>query len=265
MIDTVCKHVIAKLKINKFVETGTYKGETLSQVSMWFSKLHPEFGKIKKMSIHWKTYMVYPIFKDSLSNSNYKMYSVEFNPDFYRNAKAVFASNPNIILKNQSSQRFLQESIDSGVLSRDDRCFFFLDAHWEEYWPLRDELTQILKLPRFVVAIDDFAVPGHPEFSFDSYKNIACNWDYVKDLFKDKDVSVYYPFKPNRNLRGWVLIISGYSDKELTFLNDLPLSTKPDSIKSFKSKNSLRSIVLQSPVLTRIARFSLVIISYFKR
>jgi len=264
MIAAVCKQVIANLKINKFIETGTFKGETLSQVSLWFSKLHPEFGKIQKMSIHWKTYMVYPVFKGASAASNFKIYSIEFNPDFYQNAKAVFASNPNIILENQSSEQFLRKSIDNGILSKDDSCFFFLDAHWEEYWPLRDELTQVLKLPRFVVAIDDFAVPGHPEFVFDSYKDIACNWDYIKDLFRDKNVSVYYPIKPNRNLRGWVLIISGYTQEELAFLNALPLSTKPDSVKSFKSKNNFRSIILRSPILTRTARFMLVILAYLR-
>ena len=47
MIDTLCKVVLDRMNIDRFVETGLYQGSTLALVSRWFSELHPEeFGMI---------------------------------------------------------------------------------------------------------------------------------------------------------------------------------------------------------------------------
>jgi hypothetical protein len=50
-----------------------------------------------------------------------------------------------------------------------DPTLFYLDAHWEEYLPLRDELQLIYNnFPRAVVLVDDFKVDDDLGYGFDS-------------------------------------------------------------------------------------------------
>lgn len=51
-----------------------------------------------------------------------------------------------------------------------ETVFIYLDAHWEEDLPLREEL-EIIKAtwPRAVVMIDDFQVPGDSGYAYDDY------------------------------------------------------------------------------------------------
>lgn len=234
MIDVLCKLIISGLLINKFVETGIYEGETTAQVAIWFSEFYPQFGKIKKLVIDgaknrnpWNTYIPYPVFEESKPCS-YKIYAVEKDLGYYRRAKKLFSSNRNIIINPGSSELFLEGLIEHDVAAVYDSIFFFLDAHPfspnTEYWPLRDEIKQILRLPKFAIVVDDFAVPGRPECQYIKYsEDKACNWEYIRYLFQCRSVSVYYPMKSNRDFCGWALIISGYSQDETRFLDKLPL------------------------------------------
>jgi len=56
-----------------------------------------------------------------------------------------------------------------------DRPLLYLDAHWREAWPLRDELTSVR---RGVVAIDDFFI-GHDRFGYDQYDGVVCGPELV--------------------------------------------------------------------------------------
>lgn len=233
MIDIFCKPVIEQLKIDRFIETGAHQGESLARVSVWFSELYPEFGKIDRLVLtaarpptRWSSSIPYPVFTDC-QQSSYKIYSVEIDPESHNTIKSLFSSNRNIVFACESSEKYLRHLIDSKTIDATHNCFFYLDAHWGEYWPLRDEIKQILRLSRFVISIDDFKVPGHREFGYDSYGGKDCCWAYVKDLFSGKKVNVYYPRRSNRDNRGWVLIFHGYSRTQLRFLNKLPLFERP--------------------------------------
>src|SRR5690606_9109664 len=67
-----------------------------------------------------------------------------------------------------------------------DKVFFFLDAHWEDFNPLLDELSIIAKYGfKPIIAIHDFKVPGRPELGFDTYKDIIYEWDWIKDSIEE--------------------------------------------------------------------------------
>jgi hypothetical protein len=224
----VYRDVIAQLKINKFVETGTFVGETVAQVSGWLSELDPSFGQIigKRPSTRLAHYdpertVEYPIFAETERGST-TLYSIDNDADRHRHLVALFADNPNIQIVQSSSQLFLQQAIETGELGADDRCFFYLDAHWGEYWPLRDEIREILKLKRAVIAIDDFVVPRHPFYGFDVYRTNVCGWYYIDDLFESVEPIVYYPREANPHGRGNVLIFVGYEREELELMRELP-------------------------------------------
>jgi len=273
VIDIFCKAVIDGLHINKFIETGTFAGETIAQVSLWFAELHPEFGQIEKLVITgakgsnpWNTYITYPVFKATSRESNFKIYSVDSNSELYQTAKEIFSSNSNIILACQSSEQFLKELVDSESIDKEDNCFFYLDAHWGKYWPLHDEIRQVLRLKRFAIVIDDFAVPGYPEFGYDVYGYDACDWNYIKNLFRKRQVLIYYPMRANQDGRGWVLIISGYPQESLAFLDKVPLfASNFRGIFVKKTKIWLWNLVLRNRILHRGAKAILSTAARFKR
>ncbi len=79
---------------------------------------------------------------------------------------------------------------------------FYLDAHWEAYWPLRDEIEEISKTHRdnCIIMIDDIKVPGRPDIGFDWSGGDECSYEYVKDKL-EKAFSEYnfYYVLPKRN------------------------------------------------------------------
>jgi hypothetical protein len=219
VIDELLKAVITNLKINKFVETGTLDGETVALVARWFAGESNDFGTIEKLTLNpIDTTIAYPIFSATNKNSRYKMYSVDINSQKAAHAKEVFASNPNITVECGNSPAFLKHLIESKSISTVDNTMFFLDAHWNRYWPLRDEIKEILRLPSFAIVVDDFVVPGHPDFGCDSYGWDVCSWDYIKGLFRGRNVVKLYPVRSNRDDRGWVLILSGFDKKGIAKL-----------------------------------------------
>lgn len=61
-----------------------------------------------------------------------------------------------------------------------DKCIFFLDAHWESYWPINDEIRTITK-NLGVIIVHDFVVPGHPELGFDTYHGQPFTYDFIRE------------------------------------------------------------------------------------
>jgi len=74
----------------------------------------------------------------------------------------------------------------------------FLDAHWENYWPVKDELnTLIEKDVRPIICIHDFFVPGGnifvdkygkrirsndgSKFGYDQYNGVALDLNYITE------------------------------------------------------------------------------------
>lgn len=71
------------------------------------------------------------------------------------------------------------------------RPLFYLDAHWNEDWPLERELDAI---ERGVVVVDDFDI-GDARFSFDEYQGTKCGPDFLK-RFAAK-IPAFYVNNPN--------------------------------------------------------------------
>ena len=74
---------------------------------------------------------------------------------------------------------------------------FYLDAHWEDSLPLAEEVEIVLlRFKRFVIMIDDFAVPGDEGYTYDDYglgKRLS-----LRDFPFHKDLRVRV-FSPNRH------------------------------------------------------------------
>jgi hypothetical protein len=230
MIHPLCRDIITNLKIDRFIETGTFSGETVSIVSEWLQELDPDFGTAgaRKQNEYLTQFTnngrvpSYPVFNGSKESSKVKLYSVDVDERKQSALTLVFNSNPNIKLICASSEKFLKDSVDKSLFNDNQNCFFYLDAHWGKYWPLRDEIREILRLKRSVIVIDDFSIPFRWNVGFDVYKFKACSWFYIRNLFKGYPVIVYYPRKANADGRGFIFMFIGYEKEELKFMDQLP-------------------------------------------
>ena len=74
------------------------------------------------------------------------------------------------------------------------RTLFYLDAHWEEHLPLRNELELISrKFNLWIAVIDDFNVPGDDGYGFDNYgAGQILNMDYIRQC-KINNAAIFFP------------------------------------------------------------------------
>jgi glycosyltransferase involved in cell wall biosynthesis len=118
-----------RLPLAAFVETGTYRGDSLERVRPFFERLH----------------------------------SVESSPRFFHEAAARFAGDPAVDIRQGDSAEYLTDLSKS---LREIPTLFWLDAHWCQdegtagegsQCPLVRELNAIGALhPESVVLVDDF-------------------------------------------------------------------------------------------------------------
>jgi hypothetical protein len=166
------RQIIHALKIENIVETGTFRGTTTE----WFA----QFG------IPVDTVEVY-----------------ERNFIFSKERLAKLA---NVRTTLDSSVSFLTKRAPSSA-----RHLFYLDAHWENYLPLRDELRLISdRYPNAIVLIDDFQVPGDDGYGYDNYGvDNALTLEYVAHS-NLPPFSIFLPATPAREetgfKRGWVVL-----------------------------------------------------------
>lgn len=135
--------------ITSAVETGTYLGNTTVFLSLLFDEV----------------------------------YTVEVVEETYHKTSSRLKDFPNVQCLIGSSENVLAQLLPK---LRGKRVLFYLDAHWDHHWPLRDELKEIAKTHynNCVIIIDDFKVPGRQEIPFDKYKENECSLEYIKDQLK---------------------------------------------------------------------------------
>lgn len=77
-----------------------------------------------------------------------------------------------------------------------DDTFIFLDAHWGNHCPLKEELTAIANAGiKPVIAIHDFVVPDYPELGYDSINGQPFTYEWLKPeivAIYGKDYKYYY-------------------------------------------------------------------------
>lgn len=140
--------------ITSIIETGTYQGHTTLLLGELFPSRH--------------------------------IYSCELTNAHYLTAKKNTKNKPNITLFNLSSPQFLNKIIHTNLIG--ELPLFFLDAHWLDHWPLEKELSIITsRLKTAIIIIDDFKVPGHPRFAYDTYDENACAVDLLKKSLNKKN------------------------------------------------------------------------------
>jgi hypothetical protein len=143
-----------------FVETGTFRGTTTILAARLFG------GRIWSCELDFRSWLI---------------------------AWVRCLPYRKINIARQDSRRFLRGM--TSRLARDEVPMFYLDAHWNEDLPLREELDLILATwPRCIVVIDDFEVPGQPGFKFDVYGDAKLSLDLLRQGgMPDSGAVAYFP------------------------------------------------------------------------
>jgi len=174
-----------------FIETGTNVGSTLAYVARSYPHLI--------------------------------CYSCEPDLNAFLEAKRNVGDRENVYLFNETSQIFLQRLTEHSPEIFQKSCMFWLDAHGYGFeWPLREEIAFITdRFSTAFILIDDFKVPGNPQFSYDRYRRQECTFEYIKSALNPSQLyHVIYPdYKEHTSafhpLIGWVLIYFGSVHSEL--------------------------------------------------
>jgi hypothetical protein len=130
------------------------------------------------------------------------VYGIELNDNYANKTRDLCRDHNNLNLVIDSSVNFLNNELKS-LGEKFETILFYLDAHWDDYWPLIDEIKAISKnyYDKAIIVIDDFYVPNR-NFQYDTYHNQICNYDYIVNDLNNcySDYSYYYLNNSLRNL-----------------------------------------------------------------
>ena len=112
-----------------------------------------------------------------LSNNFEKVYTIEINEAYLNIAQQKFISHKNIEVFKGDSATILAYQLNK----ISNRTIYFLDAHWHEKCPLKEELAAISNAGlRPVITIHDFFVPGEVGLGCDSYNGQPFTIEWIK-------------------------------------------------------------------------------------
>lgn len=176
-----------RFSCTSFVETGTFLGYTSAFVRRAF-----------------KT----PVFTSEINATRYLV------------SRAYLAWALGTTISHSSSTDFLARVCDESTIGNNP--MFYLDAHWEEYMPLPDELATVAKqCEKALILIDDFYVPWEPRFLYDEYPDVRIDLETLDRSLGAlrKDISVYLPaYSPDQDPTGkgigFAVVLMG-QDQEL--------------------------------------------------
>lgn len=142
------------------------------------------------------------------------VFSCEIDPMRFQLSRKLLLPYFNTIkLYNENSVNFLKE-FSAGPKAV---YFFYLDAHWYDFLPLRQEIEIIAaRWEKFVIMVDDFKVEGDKGYGYDDYGSVGTlTFEYIKDLVKTLNLSAYFPaFSSDEETgfkRGYIVLGRGVS------------------------------------------------------
>ncbi|HEX4838878.1 MAG TPA: class I SAM-dependent methyltransferase [Rhabdochlamydiaceae bacterium] len=160
--------------ITTIIETGTFEGSTTAFFARTFETVH----------------------------------TIDISPHYLQIAQQRLTSFSNIKFHLGSSEKILAQILPA---LKDQFVLFYLDAHWNEFWPLLDELEEINKTHHHhcIVVIDDVKVPDRSDIPFDAYKGHECSFEYVKEKIENlfDGYGVHYLIPSNPQMRAKLVII----------------------------------------------------------
>ena len=169
------RQIIHACKIEFILETGTFRGTTTE----WLAG----FGA--------------PVI------------SIEVHVPSYEFSRRRLAKFKNVAVKLGNSVDVLRSVLPE--FKQDVRTLVYLDAHWENYLPLKEEINLVTSHFRnFVIVIDDFQVPADPGYTFDDYGAGKALTEEYLETCRNPRLTKFYPAGPSMEetgmRRGWIVL-----------------------------------------------------------
>ena len=181
-----------RVRFDHYVETGTFLGMTTHYLA--------RVARTRDADVH----------------------PCELSDRFLAIASRTVGTLDNVHLRQGNSIDFLRSLLSHLPATRN---FVYLDAHWYDYLPLRDELQILKEWSRTIVMIDDFKVPADARFGWDRYddEREIC-LQHIDGTFGDGPV--YFPNYPaeqegNVPPRGYCVIATSTAFQDV--LDGFPL------------------------------------------
>ena len=153
-----------------------------------------------------------------------RVLSCEADEKSFAFASQRLAECPGATVRHVASPQFLHDLHREEPDLFQQRNLYWLDAHGYGFrWPLRDEVAFITTTaPGGYILIDDFEVPGQPQFHFDQSEDQVCSFATVAPQLNPRHpYQLVYPTYNDRTsghheLTGVGLIVFGDPDFALT-------------------------------------------------
>ena len=147
------------------------------------------------------------------THSQVPVRTVESSPRFFYYSNLRFRRRPRVQLTLGDSRELLRRLATDATFPK-QRVFFYLDAHWYDDLPLREEVELIARSWNdAAIMIDDFEVPGDTGYGFDNYgpdKRLCL--EYLPSL-SALGMTAYFPAAPSEQetgpRRGCVVLAHG--------------------------------------------------------
>jgi predicted O-methyltransferase YrrM len=168
-------------KINCIIETGTHMGDTTEKLAITYPDI--------------------------------EIHTVEVKNESYTIASARLSKFKNVTCHLGSSDVVLETLIPT-LLNK--KIFLYLDAHWWEYWPLKNELLVISKYlyNNSIIIVDDISIPNalppgmYGYYDITNPKNVDLTYDNIKnEVDKCFETYITYYNKPIENNSGKLFCI----------------------------------------------------------
>lgn len=180
--------------VSQFIETGTYMGHTCRYIALH----HPTL----------------------------RITTLENNQDFFEASRTVLGTLMNVQQRLGDSAEVLEQMLANGEIDTASGVpLFFLDAHWDDYLPLPNEIQSIGRhLSKAIVVIHDFQIPGRDDYGFDAYHDQAIGIQMLTAaLVQGNQYELFLPRyslqdafgeRPSegQRLRGYALLFQGEID-----------------------------------------------------
>jgi hypothetical protein len=153
------------------------------------------------------------------------VYSAESERRFFEYARRRFGQSDCVHLSHADSRLFLRRLANDDSVPKSN-VLFYLDAHWGEDLPLREELRLITEhWTDPIIVIDDFEVPGDSGYGFDDYgEGQSLTVGYLQ-LSGVGDLAVLFPSLPSDletgARRGCAVLV--HQERAPNLLSHLPL------------------------------------------
>ncbi len=159
--------------------------------------------------------------------SGLPIHTCELNKRFHAIARMRLKKLEQIRFYISDSRKFLQ-ALD--LPASPEPLFIYLDAHWYDDLPLREEIEIIdQKFADFVIMVDDFKVEGDAAYGYDNYgRGKELSMAVFEKTFTAHGLTAFFPVlngqQETGKKRGCVLLVKG--ERQLAKMNQIA-SLKP--------------------------------------